>query len=218
MHSTPDFSHLTSRDFTTVYEPAEDTFLVMDALEKDFNTINDIRPLICVEVGSGSGAISTFLAKLVGPQALYLCTDINKDATSVTRRTGDKNGVVLNPVVADVAFCFLPRLRKSVDILIFNPPYVVTQSSEVGSRGIEASWAGGESGREVMDRLFPLVPELLSDKGIFYLVVIKENDSADIASLLSAYKLEMSEVLSRRSGPEHLSVLKFTRTAAAANS
>lgn len=48
---------------------------------------------------------------------------------------------------------------------------------QVASRGIEAAWAGGSRGREVMDRLFPLVPSLLSDNGIFYLVTVKENDN-----------------------------------------
>ena len=47
---------------------------------------------------------------------------------------------------------------------------------QVGSHGIEAAWAGGERGREVIDRILPLVPKLLSDKGVFYLVIIKENN------------------------------------------
>jgi hypothetical protein len=47
---------------------------------------------------------------------------------------------------------------------------------QVGSSGIEASWAGGANGREVINRVLPLVPELLSNTGIFYMVVIKENN------------------------------------------
>jgi release factor glutamine methyltransferase len=56
-------------------------------------------------------------------------------------------------------------------------PFVSLKSDlfQVGSSGIEASWAGGANGREVINRVLPLVPELLSNTGIFYMVVIKEN-------------------------------------------
>jgi len=40
---------------------------------------------------------------------------------------------------------------------------------------LEAAWAGGVKGREVMDRLFVQVASLLSDVGVFYVVVVKDN-------------------------------------------
>lgn len=42
-YPTPVYSHVGRGDFTDVYEPAEDTFLLMDALEKDAETLQRVR-------------------------------------------------------------------------------------------------------------------------------------------------------------------------------
>ncbi|XP_074656622.1 methyltransferase HEMK2-like [Tubulanus polymorphus] len=212
MLPTPDISHLSSEHYEYIYEPAEDSFLFLDALEKEKSFLNRIRPSICVEVGSGSGVVSTFLAaSILSEKAFFLCTDINKKAADVTIETGVQNKIDLNPVICDLVNPLYSRLQGQVDVLLFNPPYVVTPSEEVGSCGIEASWAGGLRGREVVDRLFPSVCHLLSPGGVFYLVIIKENDKEEILRLLGDDGLRGVTVLERRSGPELLSILKFVR-------
>ncbi|XP_033731434.1 methyltransferase N6AMT1-like isoform X2 [Pecten maximus] len=139
------------------------------------------------------------------------CTDINPLAAQAAEKTAQQNGVTVQPVLTDLVGCLRPRLKNQVDVLLFNPPYVVTPSDEVGSSGIEASWAGGCHGREVMDRLFPQIPDILSPQGILYLVIIKENKAEEIEDIMKGYGYKMWTVLSRRSGPEFLSILKFTR-------
>jgi release factor glutamine methyltransferase len=66
-------------------------------------------------------------------------------------------------------------MAGKVDMLLFNPPYVVTPDEEVERKDIAAAWAGGKDGRLVIDRLLPIIPTLLSDGGVAYMVVIPEN-------------------------------------------
>ncbi|XP_078416285.1 methyltransferase N6AMT1 isoform X2 [Cetorhinus maximus] len=209
MFSTPFSSHVGRGEFTDVYDPAEDTFLLMDALEKDVNEIRKLCPRICLEVGAGSGVVSVFLASIVGPTSVYLCTDINPLAAACSVESARCNGVNIQPIITDLVTGLMPRLQNQVDVLIFNPPYVVTPSEEVSGHGIEASWAGGERGREVMDRLFPQVSALLSSQGLFYLVTIRENNPEEIIQSLKSSSLKGTVLISRQAGREHLSVLKF---------
>ncbi|XP_023249120.1 hemK methyltransferase family member 2 isoform X2 [Seriola lalandi dorsalis] len=182
-YSTPVYSHAGRGRFRDVYEPAEDSFLLIDALEIDAQRLQ-----------------------------LMSCTDVNPAAAQCTEKTASCNNVSLQPVITDLVECLLSRLSGKVDVLLFNPPYVVTPSEEVGSRGIEAAWAGGKRGREVTDRFLPLVPQLLSPKGLFYLITVAENDPDEIINLLGKHGLKGESCLSTRAGNERLSVLRFHRS------
>lgn len=39
-----------------------------------------------------------------------------------------------------------------IDVIVFNPPYVATETSETCIKGVTQSWAGGENGRKIVDR------------------------------------------------------------------
>lgn len=210
-YPTPVYAHAGRGDFRDVYEPAEDSFLLIDALEKDAERLRRMSPCVCLEVGSGSGVVSAFLASVVGPSALYLCTDVNSAAARCTAKTASCNSVSLQPVITSLVESLLPRLSGKVDVLLFNPPYVVTPSEEVGGTGVEAAWAGGRRGREVTDRLLPVVAQLLSSQGLFYLVTVAENDPEEIIQLLGQSGLRGESHLSTRAVNERLSVLRFQK-------
>ncbi|XP_067155583.1 methyltransferase N6AMT1 isoform X1 [Apteryx mantelli] len=210
---TPRYHHVGPHGpFREVYEPAEDTFLLLDALEQDAAQLKEARVEICLEIGCGSGVVSTFLASIIGSSAFYICTDINPMAAYCTLETALLNNVHLQPIITDLVKGLSPRLNGKVDLLLFNPPYVVTPSEEVESHGIEASWAGGKNGREVMDRVFPVVADLLSTGGLFYLVTIKENNPDEILETMKKHGLEGTRVLSRQAGREMLTILKFKKS------
>ncbi|KAG4088227.1 S-adenosyl-L-methionine-dependent methyltransferase [Neocallimastix lanati (nom. inval.)] len=212
MLPTPDLSHLTYQDYRNVYEPAEDTFLLLDSLEEDQEYIKKLKPKICLEIGSGSGCVITFLGQIVGNNSIYLTTDINPEAAKITQRTGKQNKVKIDAINTDLTNGLLPRLKNSVDIICFNPPYVVTESSDINSSLIAASWAGGVDGREVTDRVLPLIPKLLSPGGSFYLLLIQENKPQEIVDIMETkYNLKYKLIKKRRAGIEQQYVLKFTK-------
>ena len=47
----PSLDHFTLDDANSVYEPAEDTFLMCDILLRDKAIFQDMRPSIIVEIG-----------------------------------------------------------------------------------------------------------------------------------------------------------------------
>ncbi|KAG2176209.1 hypothetical protein INT43_005443 [Umbelopsis isabellina] len=212
MIPTPDLSHLSTSDYRNIYEPSEDTFLLLDALEADEKQLKELNPSVCLEIGSGSGCVTTFLGCLLKPNQPYMITtDINPLAAVATVMTGKKNGVSIDTVQTSLVTNLLPRLHNSVDVLCFNPPYAVTPSEEIGGQGIEASWAGGVDGREVIDTMLPFVKELLSEKGIFYLLLISENKPAEVIELLQGDGFNAHICLQRLAGREKQFIVKVQR-------
>ncbi|PBK77137.1 S-adenosyl-L-methionine-dependent methyltransferase [Armillaria solidipes] len=216
MIPTPDLSHLTSADYESVYEPAEDTYLLLDALEQDTAQLRELDGAVCLEVGSGSGCVSSFLGSILGSTALYLCTDINPHACVCTFKTGSQNEISLDPVNTAFAGPFHHRLKNAIDVILFNPPYVPTDREEAldaqSKRHIEGSWAGGHDGMDVTDCFLSVVNELLSPRGRFYLVALKQNDIPNIQRRMQdKFGLGSEIVLHRRAGSEYLFILRFQR-------
>uniref|UniRef100_A0A8D2EQB4 Methyltransferase HEMK2 n=1 Tax=Theropithecus gelada TaxID=9565 RepID=A0A8D2EQB4_THEGE len=163
---TPLHGHVEGGAFSDVYEPVEDAFLLLDTIQVA------AAELAGVEIPS-----------MIGPQGLYMCTDINPEAAACTLETARCNKVHIQPVITDL----------------------------VGSHGIETAWVGGRNGREVTCRFFPLVPALLSPKALFYLVTIKEDNPEEILKIVKTKGLQGTTTLPRQAGQEPLSVLKFTK-------
>lgn len=204
--------NLTKDELDNVYEPSEDSFLLIDALEMDFEKLKTDKPVFCVEVGSGSGIIISALAMALKKfcSSYFLAVDINPEACTATKKTSLVNKVNIDVVQMDLLQ--LIHTKSIFDIIIFNPPYVVTESLEVfDNKLISKAWAGGTKGREVMNKLFPLIPYLLSSKGLFYLLLIKENEPQNIIEIFKNYNMSGSIIIERKIRGEHLYVLRFEK-------
>eukprot|EP00920_Eleutheroschizon_duboscqi_P026618 GHVT01065397.1.p1 GENE.GHVT01065397.1~~GHVT01065397.1.p1 ORF type:complete len:393 (-),score=54.92 GHVT01065397.1:304-1482(-) len=96
------------------------------------------------------------------------------------------------------------------DLILFNPPYVPTPRSEVAAGGITSSWAGGESGREVIDAFLELLPSMLAPRGWVYLLLEDQNKPQEVVQLVEARGMDACEILKRRSMNEFLYVYRLS--------
>ncbi|XP_029047407.1 methyltransferase N6AMT1 [Osmia bicornis bicornis] len=203
---------LSTGELETVYEPSEDSFLLIDALEADLEVLKVKKPVMCLEIGSGSGIVITALAMALGKycQPYHLAIDINLDACKATKKTAMENSVEIDAIQMDLLSCI--RSNRAFDIVLFNPPYVVTRDEEISnSKLVYRTWAGGSNGRKVMERVFPRIPDILSDVGTFYLLIIKENDPEYILCTFKHLNMEGRIVAERKIRGEHLYVLRFKK-------
>lgn len=252
----PNLDHFEYTDYSHFYEPAEDTYLLCDALLEECDELHAIKkesgePLICLEIGCGSGCVITYLGIILKDIHPLLCaTDINIEAARATMKTSRANNVIVDVIQTNFVSgtnllssdqCLSSSssassstnningniiAKKSLDVLIFNPPYVPTPNDEImpvtlatsetpGLNFIANAWAGGEDGRVVIDQFLPLLPELLANNltSRCYLVLVDENKPQQIARhLKTQYQLDARIIKSVRASNEHLHIMKITRT------
>jgi len=211
---TPITDHV---DFDQVYEPAEDSFLLLDALEKDLEIMlnqdqqKNSSPVFCLEIGSGSGIISTGLASVLPNSMIFAC-DINPQACLASQKTSEINKTAKNQSIIRMDFLnFFPFCDGKIDLLVCNPPYVATNDDELGSSNIYASWAGGSLGRQLTDKLIHSLQKILSEHGIAYIVLEQCNKPQEVKGLCEQLNFNAEFVLSRRAGREYLHVLRLKK-------
>jgi len=240
----PSLSHLNFRDYDVVYEPSDDTYLLIDAIgydvdemeqnEGDDDTILYSAIQSTLEIGCGTGTPTVYLAKRlrgirgdeketnvegtnINKNCVHYVTDINPDAIRIAKATAESNGIStahFQAIQCDLASQLLEHLEGKVDVLIFNPPYVPTPDDEVGSSGIEASWAGGSNGRVVLDRALPQIARLLAfPHGVAYVVTVDDNYPEQISQTMDElYGIKVVPWLRRRAHNEYLTIQRITPT------
>lgn len=214
LFATPSLDHITLEEYSKVYEPDQDSFLFLDALEKEYSFLQTLHPSLLLEIGPGTGIISAFLSKLLNKSnpVATIAIDINWDACVITKKTYQQNSIPFTDVIrSNLLQCCVDRLQNAVDMIVFNPPYVPTSSEETFLPSIESAYAGGARGREVIDVLLPSVSSILSEKGVFYLLLEQNNNPEEVTSILENTGLKGSLVLRKQCRGEDLRIMKYTK-------
>ena len=206
--------------YATVYEPREDSFLFLEALDADRELLQSRPRSLVLEVGPGSGIVSAHLSAVLGAaqHALFLGCDINPAAARAAHETFYRNAGqrphLCDTLVGDLCGPLSARLRGQVDVLLFNPPYVPTDDDELGHSDLRAAWAGGADGMAVTSRFLPLVAPLLAPDGLCYLVLERANDPVAIArQMAETWQLTPKRVAACTAKNERLSVWRFSHRA-----
>ena len=138
-----------------VYEPSDDTYLLLDALEKI-----DIDPgFIVLEVGCGTGIVSIALSCWA---ASVVACDINPHAVDICKKNAVRNKAKNVEVVESDLFS---NVSGRFDLIVFNTPYLPQDSDETVSGEINHAWDGGADGRKVIDKFLSGVSKHLSSSG-----------------------------------------------------
>lgn len=224
MFETPELSK--DIDYNYVYDPSEDTFLLMDCLEKDYtenfiqkHSGNETKATLSLEIGSGSGMISSFIYsnKIFGKNNIHISSDINHLALGETLKT-----VKLNSKKEKLSQyeCLLTSLfdgfrDQVIDFFVFNPPYVPSEKLPEEDDLLNLALEGGLDGMEVTSILLDSIASKMSPQGIGYILFCAQNKPSRVCEEFNAkYKEEglvMELVDKRKCAWEVLSVYRFYR-------
>lgn len=187
------------------------------------------EPPLVVELGPGSGVIMAFVTaharRIFGRGILSLSVDVNRHACVATRTTvqtalaetqesaaattGDSNPADSSSYLASLNGDLSGMLRPgSVDVVLFNPPYVPTESVpaqryadgstasaaststptfEESSHLLSLSYAGGRDGMEVTARMLAQLPGMLSARGVAYVLFCRGNRPEEVKGLIRGW-------------------------------
>ena len=137
-----------------VFEPSEDTFLFaenLDIKEDDF----------VLDVGAGCGILGILAAQKAKS---VLSVDINPYAVSCAKHNSVLNGIRNKMDFLQTDLLKILSDKTLFDVILFNSPYLPSEPYELNT-WIGRAWAGGATGRDVVDRFIPQAAVHLKNNG-----------------------------------------------------
>ena len=134
-----------------VYIPSDDTFLLAENLEiKEGQSV--------LEIGTGSGLVSMYASLLTDD---VTATDINYNALELAEKNFKLNNI--NTIKLEFGDLFEPVKDKKFDVILFNTPYLPTDSEDIINDDLNYAFDG--------------VSNHLNDKGIVQIIQSSLSDN-----------------------------------------
>lgn len=199
------YQSLTIHLHPEVYEPAEDTFLLLEEIDvcsKD----------TVFEMGTGTGIIALFCA-VKGAQVV--CSDINPYAVELVKRNTSKNKSRLTGSIKICSGDLFEALhqKKSFDLIIFNPPYLPTSTDEYvgGSGWFDKAVSGGPSGLNITKRFLNKLSFYMKDDGRAFCIYSSNSPRSEFNLALKESKLKSTIVAKQSFDDETIEVHRIKK-------
>jgi release factor glutamine methyltransferase len=166
-----------------VYEPAEDTFLVAEQLDTK-------KDDIVLEIGTGCGILAILAAKTAKK---VVAIDINPYAIDCAKRNA-KNNNLIDRIEFRQGNLFEPiKDGEQFSLIVFNSPYLPSEPDEEKS-WIGKAWAGGKTGRQVIEPFIAAAPSYLAVNGRMLLVQSSLSDVDKTIKMFNELNLQAKVV------------------------
>ena len=183
-----------------VYDPAEDTYLLLDAIDikKDDSVL---------EIGTGCGIIALECARI---GANVICTDINPFAVELVKKNYLMNQKILTGnFEVRIGDLFTPIVSgEKFDKIIFNPPYLPTRKEDLikGSGWFDIATNGGKDGLLITKRFLEEIHKYLNKNGRAYFVFSSLSDQKKLKTYLSNLNLNTKVLSTHHFNDESLDI------------
>lgn len=167
-------------EFTLI--PRYETEYLIELTLKEIKKMNLANPKI-LDLCTGSGAIGLTLKSLL-PSSEVTLSDISKDALMVANKNKNELNLDVNIIESDL----FKNIPGKFDVIISNPPYVMTNEPLPKDVLYEPHLAlySGPKGIDHIEEIFKNIKSHLNNK---YLIALEINEKSetDITNLLKTY-------------------------------
>ena len=198
------FHDLAIETHPEVYDPAEDSFFLLEALNIDPNDT-------ILELGTGCGIIALDCAR---KGSCIVCTDINPFAVQLTRCNIERNQRLLRGSIEIRQGNLFSVLHKNelFNVIIFNPPYLPTTKQEKVGGWFDIATDGGRNGLRVTKQFIQGLKKHLLNTGRAYFIFSSLSNRVTLERYLKSERFSSSIVARRKFDGEELDVYCVTPT------